>query len=102
MLFSRLFYVFSSTQGTFIIQVNVKKRRILWKAEKKTFNVMLKYRAADSDLKALEKKNKINNCESHYSEVTNTGKRTVSLCAFPLLIYRRKAMKYQKLRRSQW
>ena len=42
---------------------------------------------ADSDFKALEKKNKIYICERHYSkdsiELTNTGKITVKLCALP-------------------
>ena len=42
---------------------------------------------AYSDFKALEKKNKIYICERHYSkdfiELTNTGKKTVKLCALP-------------------
>ena len=50
------------------------------KWRKEIFDVILKYRVADSDFKALGKKNKIYLCERHYSkdsiELTNTDKKT--------------------------
>ena len=57
------------------------------KWRKETFDVILKYRVADSDFKAFEKKKNIYIYERHYSKdstgLTNTGKKTVKLCALP-------------------
>ena len=76
-------------KGLSLFKPSSRKGEFYETQRKETFDVMLKHRAADSDLKALEKKNKINNCERHYSEdsivFTNTGKRTVNLCAFPIV-----------------
>ena len=56
------------------------------KWRKEIFGVILKYRVADGDFKALEKKNKIYICERHYSkdsiELTNTGKKPGEMMCF--------------------
>ena len=74
-------------KGLSLFKPTSRKGEFYEKRRKETFDVMLKHRAADSDLKALEKKNKINNCERHYSEdsieVTNTGKKNFEFMCFP-------------------
>ena len=76
-------------KGLSLFKPTSRKGEFYETQRKETFNVILKHRAADSGFKPLERKNKINNCERHYSEdsieVTNTGKKTVNLCAFPIV-----------------
>ena len=74
-------------KGISLFKPTSRKGDFYEKWRKEIFDGILKYRVADSDFEALEKKNKIYICERHYSKdsigLTNTGKKMVKLCALP-------------------